>query len=146
MGMTANYRIINNLEGEAEVLDIDKMWDAMHLLLTGFSMEENSGESILSIAVIGENVDTESDEYIATVSKERVKDVVEALEKFDIAKAADEFSFKKCIDADIHPSGAWEYTDEEDEVKEELKEDFEAILELYKKALAKEKAVTVTII
>ena len=73
MGMIANYRYINDqylhqmksfnaeeddqlevVEEEAELLlDIDKMWDVLHFVLTGVGTSNPSGNDPLSVAVLG---------------------------------------------------------------------------------------------
>lgn len=164
MGMIANYRYINdqylhqmksfNAEGddqfevveeEAELLlDIDKMWDVLHFVLTGVGTSNPSGNDPLSVAVLGVTPLENVAEYIAYTEKSRVSEICSALENFDMEEAMAHFSMQACKNADLYPD-IWDYDDEEEEIIEEICEYFQAMKEFYQKILELNGNVMVTI-
>lgn len=167
MGMTANYQYLSdeNLKEmkafsaeeneifeqaeewneEAEILlDIDKMWDVLHFVLTGVSGTEPIENDPLSEAVIGASVIEGIEEFVAYTDKPRIADIVSALEDFDIDAAMDEFSMEDCKKADLYPD-IWDYEEEEDDIKEEITDYFEAMTNFYRQILEINGNVMVTI-
>ena len=139
MGMIANYRYINDqylhqmksfnaeeddqfeiVEEEELLLDIDKMWDVLHFVLTGVA------------------------EYIAYTEKSKVSVICSALENFDMEEAMAHFSMQACKNADLYPD-IWDYDDEEEEIEKEICEYFQAMKDFYKKILELNGNVMVTI-
>lgn len=164
MGMIANYRYINDqylhqmksfnaeeddqfevLEEEAELLlDIDKMWDVLHFVLTGVGSSNPSRNDPLSVAVLGVTPLENVAEYIAYTEKTKVAEIYSALENFDMEEAMVHFSMQACKNADLYPD-IWDYDDEEEEIKEEICEYFQAMKDFYKKILELNGNVMVTI-
>ena len=164
MGMIANYRYINdqylhqmksfNAEGddqfevveeEAELLlDIDKMWDVLHFVLTGVGNSNPSRNVPLSVAVLGVTPLENVTEYIAYTEKSKVVEICSALENFDIEEAMAHFSMKACKNADLYPD-IWDYDDEEEEIKKEICDYFQAMKEFYQKILELNGNIMVTI-
>ena len=110
MGMIANYqylpdneleqiKVLSNQEDDllefAEdsadthdiLLDIDKMWDALVFIMTGFSSSEFMDDEPLREAVLGVTPLEDVSEYIAYTEKSRIADISQALEEFDMDKA-----------------------------------------------------------
>ena len=167
MGIIANYQYLsdNNLQelksfyaeeddifeevedwnDEAEILlDIDKMWDALHFVLTGVSCIEPIKNNPLSEAVVGVFPIDGIEEYISYIEKSRIKDIVFALDNFDIEKALKIFSMKKCKEAELYPD-IWDYEEETDEIKEEIMDYFQDMKDFYKQVLEEDGNVLVTI-
>jgi len=167
MGIIANYQYLsdNNLQelksfyaeeddifeevedwnDEAEILlDIDKMWDALHFVLTGVSCIEPIKNNPLSEAVVGVFSIDGIEEYISYIEKSRIKDIVFALDNFDIEKALKTFSMKECKEAELYPD-IWDYEEETDEIKEEIKGYFQNMKDFYKQVLEEDGNVLVTI-
>ncbi len=167
MGIIANYQYLsdNNLQelksfyveeddifeevedwnDEAEILlDIDKMWDALHFVLTGVSCIEPIKNNPLSEAVVGVFSIDGIEEYISYIEKPRIKDIVFALDNFDIEKALETFSMKECKEAELYPD-IWDYEEETDEIKEEIMDYFQDMKDFYKQVLEKDGNVLVTI-
>lgn len=90
MGMIANYRYINDqylhqmksfnaeeddqfeiVEEEELLLDIDKMWDVLHFVLTGVGTSNPSENDPLSVAVLGVTPLENVAEYIAYTEKRK---------------------------------------------------------------------------
>ena len=167
MGIIANYQYLsdNNLQelksfyaeeddifeevedwnNEAEILlDIDKMWDALHFVLTGVSCIEPIKNNPLSEAVVGVFSIDGIEEYISYIEKSRIKDIVFALDNFDIEKALKTFSMKECKEAELYPD-IWDYEEETDEIKEEIMDYFQNMKDFYKQVLEEDGNVLVTI-
>ena len=167
MGIIANYQYLsdNNLQelksfyaeeddifeevedwnDEAEILlDIDKMWDALHFVLTGVSCIEPIKNNPLSEAVVGVFSIDGIEEYISYIEKSRIKDIVFALDNFDIEKALKTFSMKECKEAELYPD-IWDYEEEIDEIKEEIMDYFQNMKDFYKQVLEEDGNVLVTI-
>ena len=167
MGMIANYQYLPDNELEqikalsnqeddlldfAEdsadthdiLLDIDKMWDALVFVMTGFSSSEFLDDNPLREAVLGVTPLEDVSEYIAYTEKSRIAAIRQALEEFDMDKALEDFSMEACKKADLYPD-IWDYLEEEEEIKDEIRISFENMKEFYKKILELNGNVLVTI-
>ena len=167
MGMIANYQYLPDNELEqikalsnqeddlldfAEdsadthdiLLDIDKMWDALLFVMTGFSSSEFLDDNPLREAVLGVTPLEDVSEYIAYTEKSRIAAISQALESFDIDRAMADFSMEACKKADLYPN-IWDYLEEEEEIKDEIRISFENMKEFYKKILELNGNVLVTI-
>ena len=167
MGMIANYQYLPDNELEqikclsnqeddlldfAEdsadthdiLIDIDKMWDALLFVMTGFSSSEFLDDNPLREAVLGVTPLEDVSEYIAYTEKSRIAAISQALESFDIDRAMADFSMEACKKADLYPN-IWDYLEEEEEIKDEIRISFENMKEFYKKILELNGNVLVTI-
>ena len=167
MGLIANYQLVNDQElekimdpdldpeelledleelaEEQEVfLDIDKMWDALLFVMTGFSSSEFLDDNPLREAVLGVTPLEEVSEYIAYTEKNKIAEIIEALESFDMHRALEDFSMEACKKADLYPD-IWDYLEEEEEIKDEIRISFVNMKEFYKKILELNGNVLVTI-
>lgn len=126
------------------LLDLDKMWDALHFVLTGVSGREPIKDNRFSEAILGISPIEEVDEFIAYTEKSRIKDIVLALDNFDIEKTMESFSMEKCKKANIYPN-IWDYEEESEEIEEELMDYFQNMKDFYKKILEAKGNVLVTI-
>ncbi|MEZ7623436.1 YfbM family protein [Streptococcus sp. 27098_8_22] len=167
MGMIANYqylpddelkqiKLLSNEENdlldlaedyveEYEIfLDIDKMWDALVFVLTGFSSSEFLDDNPLREAVLGVTPLEDVSEYLAYTEKNRIAEIVEALESFDMDRAMTDFSMEACKKADLYPD-IWDYLEEEEEIKDDILTCFINMKEFYKKILELNGNVLVTI-
>lgn len=145
---TENTESITDIEennNDLEILlDLDKMWDALHFVLTGASASEPIKDNRLSEAVLGISPIEEVEEYVAYTEKSRIKDIVLVLDNFDIEKAMESFSMEKCKKANIYPN-IWDYEEESEEIEEELMDYFQNMKDFYKKILEAKGNVLVTI-
>ena len=162
MGMIANYQSITDIELEkfmcfddveeaqenenVEICDIHKMWDALHFLLTGKSAGESVKDNLISEAIVGQfNISGEEiEEYISGTKSDRVKEIAKALQKLDFETYIDKFDMNAFHQNDIYPN-IWEYEDEADEIKDDLRIQFEKLKKFYEKMAAQESAVLVSI-
>ena len=167
MGMIANYQYLSNenlkemknfngeedkifeevedWNEEAEILlDIDKMWDVLHFVLTGVDSSEPIEGNPLSEAVVGVTSLEEVSEFIAYIEKDRVADIISALENFDIDAALESFSMEACKKAELYPN-IWDNDDQEEDIKEEICDYFHEMIDFYKQILEANGNVLVTI-
>ena len=167
MGMIANYqylpddklkqiKLLSNEENdlldlaedyaeEYEIfLDIDKMWDALVFVLTGFSSSEFLDDNPLREAVLGVTPLEEVSEYIAYTEKNKIAEIVEALESFDMHRALADFSMEACKKADLYPD-IWDYLEDEEEIKSFILTCFVKMKDFYKEILNHKGNVLVTI-
>ena len=139
------FEEVEDWNDEAEILlDIDKMWDALHFVLTGVSCIEPIKNNPLSEAVVGVFPIDGIEEYISYIEKSRIKDIVFALDNFDIEKALKIFSMKECKEAELYPD-IWDYEEETAEIKEEIRDYFQNMKDFYKQVLEEDGNVLVTI-
>ena len=141
----AIFEEVEDWNDEAEILlDIDKMWDALHFVLTGVSCIEPIKNNPLSEAIVGVFPIDGIEEYISYIEKSRIKDIVFALDNFDIEKALETFNMKECKEAELYPN-IWGYEEETDEIKEEIMDYFQDMKDFYKQVLEEDGNVLVTI-
>ena len=139
------FEEVEDWNDEAEILlDIDKMWDALHFVLTGVSCTEPIKNNPLSEAVVGVFSIDGIEEYISYIEKSRIKDIVFALDNFDIEKALETFSMEECKEAELYPD-IWNYEEETDEIKEEIMDYFQNMKDFYTQVLEEDGNVLVTI-
>lgn len=167
MGMIANYQYLPDNELEqikalsnqeddlldfAEdsadthdiIIDIDKMWDALLFVMTGFSSSEFLDDNPLREAVLGVTPLEDVSEYIAYTEKSRIAAISQALEEFDMDNALKDFSMEACKKADLYPN-IWDYLEEEEEIKDDILTCFVNMKEFYKNILELNGNVLVTI-
>ena len=141
----AIFEEVEDWNDEAEILlDIDKMWDALHFVLTGVSCIEPIKNNPLSEAVVGVFPIDGIEEYISYIENSRIKDIVFALDNFDIEKALETFNMEECKEAELYPN-IWGYEEETDEIKEEIMDYFQDMKDFYKQVLEEDGNVLVTI-
>ena len=129
---------------EDVLLDIDKMWDVLHFVLTGVGTEHRIDDNPLSQAVLGVTPIEDISEYMAYTEHSQIADIVTALDEFDIEQALETFDMMACKEAELYPN-IWDYDDEKDEIIEEILDYFEHMKGFYKKVLASNGNVLITI-
>ena len=167
MGMIANYQYLSDNElsqikryscqeedlldlvedypeGNDTLIDIDKMWDALLFIMTGFSSSEFMDDDPLREAVLGVTPLENVSEYIAYTEKPKIAEIVQALDNFDMDRALADFSMEACKKADLYPD-IWDYLEEEEEIKDDIRTSFVKMKDFYKKILDFKGNVLVTI-
>ena len=167
MGMIANYQYLSDNElsqikryscqeedlldivdddpeGNDTLIDIDKMWDALLFVMTGFSSSEFMDDDPLREAVLGVTPLENVSEYIAYTEQSKIAEIVQALENFDMDRALADFSMEACRKADLYPN-IWDYLEEEEEIKDDIRTSYVKIKDFYKKILDLKGNVLVTI-
>lgn len=167
MGMIANYQYLSDNElsqikryscqeedlldlvedypeGNDTLIDIDKMWDALLFVMTGFSSSEFMDDDPLREAVLGVTPLENVSEYIAYTEHSKIAEIVQDLENFDMDRALADFSMEACKKADLYPD-IWDYLEEEEEIKDDIRTCFVKMKDFYKKILTLKGNVLVTI-
>lgn len=128
------------------VTDVDKMWDALHFILTGKGAGEPVEDDLLSIAIVGDQELVDDDELFNTyIAAGMLPKVVAAMEAVDFSAKLAETPFSLLEKNDIYPSIWEEDNDELEEIAEELTEHFESLLDFYRECVANKHNVVVTI-
>ena len=158
MGLSANYqeintddldRIVETIESEVEInlyreldalanneelnqYNMDKMWDSLNFLITGETSENLTFKSLVTDAIFGscQFPDDMIDIYLAFVAPDGVCDVADALNDIDIDEYLENFDMKEFAKNNVYPE-IWEYEDEEEFIKADLKAAFETLKEFY---------------
>ena len=125
------------------VLDIGKLWELLHFVFTGEGRNKTTGASPLGMAVMGEVVVEGSSELLMYTTKSNIKDIVSALEAFDMEEALKKLNLEACITANLYP-GIRSQTDL-DGIKPELQTCFDAMKAFYRKILEADTNVIITI-
>ena len=126
------------------LIDIDKMWDALLFVMTGFSSSEFMDDDPLREAVLGVTPLENVSEYISYTEHSKIAEIVQALENFDMDRALTDFSMEACKKADLYPD-IWDYLEEEEEIKDDIRTSFIKVKDFYKKILDFKGNVLVTI-
>lgn len=126
------------------LLDIDKMWDVLHFVLTGVGADHRIDDNPLSQAVLGAMPIEELSDYMAYTEYTKIADIVVALEQFDMEQALESFDMTACKEAELYPN-IWDYDEEEEEIIDEILHDFEQMKVFYKKVLEAKGHAVVTI-
>jgi hypothetical protein len=106
------------IEAGNEYYDIDKLWEDLHLSLTGVSASEPVDGNPLSEAVVGVHVFEveEEDGFFACTEHDELEGIIRAMQQLDFGR--------------LEPGYGTEA------LRQELKGEFEALLGFYEKALA----------
>lgn len=162
MGMNACYMAIeeqqlNNLidlEGESlvdaleelqennDTLDIGKIWDGLHFVLTGTSASTPIEDHPLSDAIVGIHI-MDEDNFIAAIGNNELDIIIEALEKVDIDKLREEFNPGLLNQEEIYPN-IWVQEDKKS-LFTELEQALQQLTEFYKKTLNSNRHIVVSI-
>lgn len=116
------------------LLDIDKMWDVLHFVLTGVGTDHKDDKNPLSQAVLGVTAVEDITDYVAYTEHNHLANIVATLEQFDMESALESFDMTACKEAELYPN-IWDYDEEEEEIKDELLHDFEQMKRFYKQVL-----------
>ncbi|WP_049248205.1 DUF1877 family protein [Neisseria elongata] len=136
-----------NEDDSVPVVDVDKMWDALHFILTGVSASEPIEDDLLSIAIVGDKeLIKDSEIFTAYIPADVLPKVVAAMEAVDFPAKIAEKPFSLLHKNDIYPS-IWEEDDDDEleEIAEELSEHFENLLEFYRECAANQYNVAISI-
>ena len=68
------------------LLDIDKMWDVLHFVLTGVGTDHKDDKNPLSQAVLGVMAVEDISDYVAYTEHNHLANIVAALDQFDIER------------------------------------------------------------
>lgn len=131
-------------EGNDTLIDIDKMWDVLLFVMTGFSSSEFMDDAPLREAVLGATPLENVSEYVAYTEHSKIAEIVQALLNFDVDRTLANFSMEACKKSDLYPD-IWDYLEEEEEIKDDIRTSFIKVKDFYKKILDLKGNVLVTI-
>lgn len=156
----ATLDILKGLQGEALVqkvaeleendsiakLDIGKLWDVLHFVLTKKSATTPIPDNFLSEAIVGLETfsDDEDADFISYSQWAEIAEIVEALEKVDFVKLMKNQNLKDWRQNKLFPKGIWD--DKKENISKELTESFNELKELYETALDNGDNIVVSIL
>jgi len=140
---TCPAEVESSEQGAGIVLDIGKLWELLHFVFTGEGRNKMTGASPLGMAVMGEVVVEGSSEPLMYTTRSKMKDIVSALEAFDMEEALKKLNLEACITANLYP-GIRSQADL-DGIKPELLTCFDAMKAFYRKILEADTNVIITI-
>lgn len=142
------FETLEDLEEKdgTELCNIDKMWDALHFLINGLSVIYGAPEdNILSEFIIGsESFDEEAEEFARYIPTEKVVEIAKKLNEINFQDYLKDFDMNKFAENGIYPD-IWDYTDEREEIMDELSISFENLRKFYNKVAENKNIVVVTI-
>lgn len=127
----------------AEACDLDKMWDALHFVLTGDTLSDAADHDPLSEAVCGSDF-LARQLHVGGIPAKRVKEIAQALHEVDFAARLAALQMSDFAAADIYPA-IWDRPEEEDDIRAELQECFANLQAFYDNAAEQGNAVLVMI-
>lgn len=149
IGKDSFYDLLEDFEEESESIycDIDKAWDGLHFLLTGYNSDDNYNaqkserDKLLYDAFFGQEY--LSKEGIAFNQADILPKIVAELEKVNLAELLENANFTQFEEASLYPQ-IWS-NDDRAVLTEYLTENFEPFLEFYRKACQQQRSVLITI-
>ena len=136
------FDLLEELNDTHEVLDIDKIWDGLHFLLTGESASSPIEGDPISEAIVGVS-NLNEDDFIACTSHEELNDIVESLSAIDFPKLKTIFEPSAFNKAEIYPN-IW-ISNDKDKLFAELEEAFNDLLVFYKQTILEKMNIVVSI-
>lgn len=123
-------------------LELDKMWDGLHFLLTGASAGSPIDGDPLSEAVVGVHV-FDSEDFVGCTEVDELPAIVAALEGVPLASLLEAADFAVFGRAKLYPN-IW--SDEREVLSAELTEAFTGLLAFHRSAMAAQRHVLVSIL
>lgn len=88
----------------AETCDLDKMWDALHFVLTGDTLSDTADHDPLSEAVCGSDFLLTQEMHVGGIPARRVKEIAQALHEVDFAARLAALQMSDFAAAEIYPN------------------------------------------
>lgn len=133
---------IDMLEEKNPTLDLDKMWDGLHFILTGASASEPLEGDPLSDAVVGVHV-IDDETFIAATGHSELKEIISALNGVDKKALRAEFSPRRLDEENIYPD-IW-LPENKESLFNELEQALNQLIHFYQQCLKDGSHVLVTI-
>lgn len=124
----------NSLDDEIhQSIDIDKMWDGLHFLLTGSSASEPIPDDEKSEFVVGTSLfsEDEDDDFISFSTSKDITRIIEKVKKTNLSKLKQSFSPESFAKSEIYPD-IWS-GDSQEALWDELESAFVHLLAFYEK-------------
>lgn len=120
---------------EFEYVDIDRIWDVLHFVLTDVSAFEPIPGNKISEAIVGSSSFVEEDEdadFISYIHNSDLNDIITELENIDYDAKVKGFDIKSLQKNKIYPHGIW--NESKKELIQEMRDALKNIISIYKKA------------
>lgn len=141
------FESLEEIEDDTNYTDLEKLWDGLHFLLTGFASydDENDNKTSEQIALYDGFFGSEplNDEGVSLLNADKVADVVNALNHIDIDKLLEDVDFDDFTKADLYPD-IW-YNEDKEDLSDELKAYFINFKQFYENALKNGRSVLIVI-
>lgn len=130
-------------------LDLDKLWDGLHFLLTGCASYDDDetvktpAQNALYDGFFGQ--EAVHDDGLHFTDKTRVVDIVKALESIDIEALLADIDFETFAEADLYPDIWDDIDDEMEEICDDFRHYFAKFKQFYQNALTNNRSVLITI-
>lgn len=130
----------------AQIVDIGKLWDVLHFVLTKKSATTPIPDNLLSEAIVGVETFSEDEDadFISYTEWAIVAEIVEALHQVDFATLVKSQNLKDWRQQKLFPKGIW--NDKKESIGKELNESFKELKALYEHALDNGENVVVSIL
>ena len=130
----------------AQMVDIGKLWDVLHFVLTKKSATTPIPDNLLSEAIVGVETFSEDEDadFISYSDWAIVAEIVEALHQVNFANVMKNQNLKDWRQKKLFPKGIWD--DKKENISKELTESFNELKALYEHALDNGENVVVSIL
>lgn len=127
-------------------VDLGKLWDVLHFVLTKQSATNPVPENPLSEFVLGVDAFSESEDadFIGYTDWAMIAEVVDALEQVNIHKRLDKLTMKALREAKLFPDKIWQ--DKRENLVKEVANSYTELKALYEQALDTGNNVVISIL
>lgn len=131
---------------DAQWVDMGKLWDIMHFVLTRQSATQPVPDEPVSEFVVGVETfsDDENADFIAFVPWAHIVEIVDALAQLNFKKRLEKVSMRSLREHNIFPPNIWQ--DKKQNLDKELMASYEELLAFYNAALDHGNNVVISIL
>lgn len=131
---------------DAQWVDMGKLWDIMHFVLTKQSATQPVPDEPVSEFVVGVETfsDDENADFIAFVPWAHIVEIVDALAQLNFKKRLEKVSMRSLREHNIFPPNIWQ--DKKQNLDKELMASYEELLAFYNAALDHGNNVVISIL
>ena len=144
---TARTALLESMseQPQAQLVDLGKLWDIIHFVLTKHSATEPVPDEPVSEFVVGVETfsDNEDADFIAFIPWAHIVEIVDALEQVNFKKRLEKVSLKSLSEQAILPPHIWQ--DKKENLDKELLASYNELLAFYNDALDNGNNIVVSI-
>lgn len=131
---------------DAQLVDIGKLWDIIHFVLTKQPATQPVPDAPVSEFVVGVETfsDNEDADFIAFIPWAHIVEIVNALEPINFNKRLEKVSMKSLREHNIFPPNIWQ--DKKENLDKELIASYDELLAFYNDALDQGNNIVVSIL
>ena len=145
---TARTALLESMseQPQAQLVDLGKLWDIIHFVLTKHSATQPVPDEPVSEFVVGVETfsDSEDADFIAFTPWAHIVEIVDALEQINFKKRLEKVSMKSLREQAIFPPNIWQ--DKKDNLDKELLASYNELLAFYNDALDNGDNIVVSIL